>query len=226
AGLVTLAAPSFALPIYAEALESVIVRPCDDRQAWQALVDDARHPAILIGPGLGLGPLPAEEVLVALASKHPTVLDADALTDFAETPDVFFKHLHAACVLTPHEGEFARLFGTVGGDKTTRARAAAKRAGCVVLLKGAETIIAAPDGQAIINHNAAAWLATAGSGDVLSGIILGLVAQKMDVFRAAAAAAWMHGRIGTVHGAGLIAEDIVAGIPLILQEILEISVNK
>jgi hydroxyethylthiazole kinase-like uncharacterized protein yjeF len=222
AGLVMLAVPSLVFSLYAEALESVIVRPCDTMPAWQALLDDARHPALLIGPGLGLGSLPAEEVLAALAVKRPTVLDADALTNFADKPDFLFQNLHADCVLTPHEGEFARLFGIVEGDKLTRARMAAQRAGCIVLLKGAETIIAAPDGHAVINRNAPPWLATAGSGDVLSGMILGLVAQKMPVFWAAAAAAWAHGRIGELHGVGLIAEDIVAGIPQVLAEIFGI----
>ncbi len=218
AGLVTLAAPSPALAIYARALESVIVRPCDTAQEWQALIDDARLPALLIGPGLGLGALQKAEVLRALAAKRPIVLDADALSNFADTPDALFEQTHKMCVLTPHEGEFARLFRQTEEDKPTRAFAAAKRAGCVVLLKGAETVIASGDGI-VVNHNAPPWLATAGSGDVLAGLILGLVAQKMPVFWAAAAAAWMHGRIAALHGPGLIAEDIVEGIPAVLTEI-------
>ena len=222
AGLVTLAAPSSALPIYAEALESVSVRPCDTMQDWQALIDDARRPALLIGPGLGLGPSSREEVLAALAAKRPTVVDADGLTSFADKPEALFEKLHADCVLTPHEGEFARLFGKSEGDKVARALAAAKRAGCVVLLKGAETVIASADGRAVINRNAPPWLATAGAGDVLAGMILGLVAQKMPVFWATAAAAWMHGKIAALHGPGLIAEDIIAGIPFILRELLEV----
>jgi NAD(P)H-hydrate repair Nnr-like enzyme with NAD(P)H-hydrate dehydratase domain len=125
--------------------------------------------------------------------------------------------------LTPHEGEFVRLFGTEGSDRLSRARAAAARAGCAVLLKGAETIIGDSSGRAVINHNAPPWLATGGSGDVLAGMVLGLVAQKMPVFEAACAAAWTHGRIAALHGPGLIAEDIVAGIPAILQEILAFS---
>ena len=219
AGLVTLAAPSHALPIYAEALESVIVCSCDNAVEWQALLDDARQPAVLIGPGLGLGN--REDVLAALSVKRSVVLDADALTSFAQEPALLFKHLHEACVLTPHEGEFARLFGEGCGDRETRACEAASRAGCVVVLKGAETLIAAPDKEPILNRNAPPWLATAGSGDVLAGMILGLLAQKMPVFLAAAAAVWAHGRSAARHGVGLIAEDIVAGIPSVLQEILD-----
>jgi len=223
AGLVTLAAPAAVLPIYAESLESVIVRPCDGVTEWQALINDPRLPVLLIGPGLGLGAAQAEEVRTALAAQRPGVIDADALTVFAADPDLLFQSLHAGCVLTPHEGEFARLFGTVEGDKAVRALAAAKRAGCVVLLKGAETVIASPDGRAIINRNAPPWLATAGAGDVLAGMILGLLAQHMPPFDAACAAAWAHGQIASRHGPGLIAEDIVARIPPVLQEITAIS---
>jgi NAD(P)H-hydrate epimerase len=106
AGLVTVAAPAQAVPIYAQALESVIVRCCDTATEWQNLLNDARHPAVLIGPGLGLSPARAEEVLAALATRHPTVLDADALTNFVDRPELFFENLHEECVLTPHEGEF------------------------------------------------------------------------------------------------------------------------
>lgn len=219
-GLVTLAAPSKALPIYAESLESVIVRPCDTLKEWQALVANDRHPALLIGPGLGLGDAQRDEVLAALAAKRPMVLDADGLTAFAECPEHLFNALHPACVLTPHEGEFERLFGSSKDDKVLRARSGAKRAGCVVLLKGAETVIASPACQTVVNRNAPPWLATAGAGDVLAGMILGLLAQKMPVFEAAAASAWVHGRVAERHGPGLIAEDIVAGIPGVLGEIL------
>jgi|GEM_PF-192859 hydroxyethylthiazole kinase-like uncharacterized protein yjeF len=218
-GLVTLAAPTVALPIYAEALESVIVRPCDSVKDWQTLVDDARRPALLIGPGLGLGDAQADEVLAALQAKRPIVIDADALTNFVDKSDILFAQLHADCVLTPHEGEFSRLFGEIEGDKAARAIAAAKRAGCTVLLKGAETVIASEDGDLVINRNAPPWLATGGAGDVLAGMILGLVTQKMPIFWAAAAAAWLHGRIAEYHGVGLIAEDIVDGIAEVLREI-------
>ncbi|MDR3448263.1 MAG: NAD(P)H-hydrate dehydratase [Alphaproteobacteria bacterium] len=220
AGLVTVAAPESALPIYAEALESVIVRPCNELAEWESLIADAKQPALLIGPGLGQGEGQKEEILATLAAQRPCVLDADALTAFADDPKILFKNLHAQCVLTPHEGEFAKLFGKNTGDKIERACAASSRAGCVVLLKGAETIIAALDGNAVVNRNAPPWLATAGSGDVLAGMIVGLLAQKMAPFEAACASAWVHGRAAALHGPGLIAEDIVAGIPAVLQELL------
>ncbi|MDD3371497.1 MAG: NAD(P)H-hydrate dehydratase, partial [Alphaproteobacteria bacterium] len=161
-----------------------------------------------------------EEVLAVLAAQRPSVLDADALTAFADEPDALFGALHAQCVLTPHEGEFARLFGVGEGDKVFRAVSAAKRAGCVVLLKGAETVIASPSGDVLVNRNAPPWLATAGAGDVLAGMILGLAAQKMPVFSAAAAAAWVHGQSAAAHGPGLIAEDIVSGLPSVLSQLL------
>ncbi|MFA4994031.1 MAG: NAD(P)H-hydrate dehydratase [Bdellovibrionales bacterium] len=220
AGLVMLAAPQSALSIYAEALESVIVRPSDTLQDWQMLIDNEHAPALLIGQGLGIGDMQKVEVLLALAAKRPTVVDAEGLTNFGDKPEVLLKELHANCVLTPHEGEFARLFGDSKDEKSSRACDAAKRAGCVVLLKGAETVIASPEGNVVVNLNAPPWLATAGAGDVLSGMILGLIAQKMPVFQAACAAAWMHGKIASAHGAGLIAEDIVEGIPTVLKEIL------
>ena len=221
AGLVTIAAPQSALPIYAKALESVIVRPSDTLQDWQTLIDNERHPALLVGPGLGIGDAQKTEVLAALAAKRPTVVDADGLTNFAAQPDALFKALHPECVLTPHEGEFAKLFGESKNDKISRATDAAERAGCILLLKGAETVIASPDGNVVVNRNAPPWLATAGAGDVLAGMILGLIAQKMPVFQAACAAAWIHGKIAATYGPGLIAEDIVEGIPAVLTEILK-----
>lgn len=241
AGVVTLAAPESALRIYAKSLESVIVHPADTVQAWQALLCDPKKNAILIGPGLGIGALQKELVLAALEPRKPCVLDADGLSNFAGKLDELLPKLHGACVLTPHEGEFARLFGSVIGgersdslplegrgtpwspalnDKLTRTRAAAKLAGCTVLLKGADTIIAAPDGHAIINNNAPPWLATAGAGDVLAGLILGLMAQNMPVFEAAAAGAWVHGSIATAFGGpGMIAEDLISGIPASLKSL-------
>lgn len=229
AGLVTLAAPTTALPIYARALESVIVRPADDNEAWARLVADPRAPALLIGPGLGRAPAQADEVLTALAARRPTTLDADALLSRdAQASDAtsyrarFFAALHPACVLTPHEGEFARLFPDVtSGDKETRTRAAAVRAGCVVLLKGADTVIAAPDGTTVVNRAAPPWLATGGSGDVLAGMITGLLAQSMPPFAAACAAVWCHARAADLFGPGLIAEDIVETLPRVLKELNE-----
>ncbi len=220
AGLVTLAAPKESWEVYAKALESVIVQPVEELAVCQALIDDEKRNAILIGPGLGLEPEKRELVLAVLASRKPCVLDADALTLFAEEPEILFKALHEDCVLTPHEGEFSRLFGSridSETDKISRAQEAAKMAGCVVLLKGAETVIASPKGFAVVNLNAPPWLATGGAGDVLAGMILGLIAAGMPAFAAACAAAHFHGAIATAHGPGLIAEDLVDGISSVLK---------
>lgn len=222
AGMVILATPKQAMPLYAETLESVIVREASDVGEWQQLLAEPKQNVVLIGPGLTLGASQTEFVLAALNSKKPIVLDAGALTNFSNNPDLLFSNLHAHCVLTPHEGEFRQLFGSRIDskiDKTQRVMQASKITGCTVLLKGAETVIAVPDGHYVINNNAPPWLATAGAGDVLAGLILGLLAQKMPSFKATAAAAWLHGDIATTFGRGLIAEDLVDGIPSALRRL-------
>jgi NAD(P)H-hydrate epimerase len=226
AGLVTLAAPEAAWPVYAAALTSVIVRPVADAAGFAALLADPRRNAVLIGPGAGTEPATRQDVLAALAAERATVLDADALTIFADAPDTLFAAIRAPTVLTPHEGEFARLFGPAAGrDKLARARGAAARSGAVVLLKGADTVIAAPDGRAAINANAPPELATGGSGDVLAGMILGLLAQGLDPFCAAAASAWLHGEAARAFGPGLVADDLLDTLPRVLRRLRAAAVS-
>ncbi len=216
AGMATLASPSSALPIYAAALESVIVKPVDDLKGWRILLDDPKKTAVLIGPGAGVGSATKETVLAALASNKPCVLDADALSSFADDRNALFTAMHEKCVITPHEGEFSRLFGDSlppYGDKLSKTKAAAAMARCVVLLKGADTTIASPDGYAVVNSNAPPWLATAGSGDVLAGIVAGLISCGMPALAAASAGAWLHGEAANSFGMGMIAEDLISNIP-------------
>jgi NAD(P)H-hydrate epimerase len=212
AGLTTIAVPEAALAIYATALTSIMVAPLARPADFDALLADKRYSGLLIGPGAGTGADTRERVLAMLRSGRPTVLDADALTAFKGAPPSLFQAIQGPCVLTPHDGEFARLFDT-HGDKLARTRAAARSSGAVVVLKGSDTVIAAPDGRAIVNANAPPTLATAGAGDVLGGIVLGLLAQSMDAFLAAAAAVWIHGAAAAAFGPGLLAEDLPDLLP-------------
>jgi hydroxyethylthiazole kinase-like uncharacterized protein yjeF len=212
AGLTTIAVPEIALPTYAAALTSIMVQPLKAPGDFDSLLADRRVSAMLIGPGAGTGEQTRARVLSMLATGRPTVLDADALTAFKDDVASLDRAIVGPCVLTPHDGEFRRLFDP-SGDKLTRTRAAARRSGAVIVLKGSDTVIAAPDGRAIINANAPPTLATAGSGDVLGGILLGLLAQGMQPLLAAAASVWLHGAAASAFGPGLLAEDLPDLLP-------------
>jgi ADP-dependent NAD(P)H-hydrate dehydratase / NAD(P)H-hydrate epimerase len=220
AGLVTLAAPLKAFMIYATALTSVMVKPCDGLIGFTELLADVRRNVVVVGPGANVGEVTRQYVLTSLNANRSLVLDADSLTSFADDPqrlfDAIFAHTSGSCVLTPHEGEFAQLFN-IKGDRLSRARAAATLCGAIIVLKGPETIIAAPDGRLIINKNAPPYLATGGSGDVLTGFIAGLLAQGFDAFYAAAAGVWLQGEVANHLGLGLIAEDLPDALPHILK---------
>jgi NAD(P)H-hydrate epimerase len=212
AGLTTVAVSAEALPVYAAALESVMVKSISATHNFEQLISDPRVTAFLIGPGAGISESTRNRVLQLLSFGKPTVLDADALTVFSEDPSLLFGAIKGPCVLTPHEGEFGRIFDFVG-SREVRAAAASKQSNAVVVLKGPSTVIAAPNNSVIINENAPPTLATAGSGDVLAGMILGLLAQSMDAMLASAAAAWMHGQAAQNFGPGLIAEDLPDCLP-------------
>ncbi len=220
AGLTTIAVPPIAFPIYASALTSIMVHSLALPEDLHVLLEDNRFAAFLIGPGAGTGAETRTRVIAMLKTGRPTVLDADALTAFADDPNALFEAINGPCVLTPHDGEFRRLFDP-SGDKLTRARMAASCSGAVIILKGSDTVIAAPDGRAVINSNGPPSLATAGSGDVLSGIVLGLLAQGMDPFLAACAAVWLHGDAANEFGIGLIAEDLTESLPIVLRRLNE-----
>ena len=214
-GLVTLASPSAAAAVYRSDRAGMIVRETPDLEDFRDLIADSRVTATLLGPGNGVGPATAERVFAALATGRPCVLDADALTSFAGERGKLAAAIAGDCVITPHEGEFSRLFDETG-SKLERARAAALAIGAVVLLKGPDTVVAAPDGRATINANAPATLATAGAGDVLAGIVVALLAQGMPSFEAASAAVWLHGAAAGEIGPGLVAEDLPDLLPTAL----------
>lgn len=217
AGAVTVAAPHDALTVYKVTLESIMVTPFRDTSSLQEIVEGAKTSAALIGPGAGLVTATRERASMVLRTGKPAVIDADAISIFEESADLLFDAVKGAAVLTPHEGEFARLFPDLRGGRVFRARAAAARSGCVVLLKGFDTVVAAPDGRVAINTNAPPDLATAGAGDVLSGIIVALLAQGVPAFEAACAGAWIHAESAAAFGPGLIPEDITAGLPAVLR---------
>lgn len=216
AGLVTIAQPREALrqPGGPDALMRLA---CEGIPDWRAALQDSRRNALLLGPGNGSGQGTRQAVRDALQTQRAVVLDADALTCFADDPETLFGAIAGPCILTPHDGEFGRLFPDLAGrGKLERARGAAAQSHAVVVLKGADTVIAAPDGRAAINANAPPDLATAGAGDVLAGFCAGLLAQGMPAFEAACAAVWLHGAAAAQAGCGLIADDL----PLAVRPVL------
>jgi hydroxyethylthiazole kinase-like uncharacterized protein yjeF len=228
AGLVTLALPPEIAAQLGGQVKAVMQHAGQTAEALGDLLSDDRKNAVVIGPGLGLDDEAFARVMAVLGSAANVVLDADAVTLAARDPAAVFSAIQSGArrntggrgvVLTPHEGEFKRLFPDVTGSKLERARQAAVRSGAVVVLKGGDTVIAAPDRRAAINENAPATLATAGTGDVLSGITGGLLARRMPAFEAAAAAVWCHGAAGEVIGPGLIADDIIAALPSVIGEL-------
>jgi hydroxyethylthiazole kinase-like uncharacterized protein yjeF len=221
AGLVTVLSPPEALAVNAAHLEAVMLAPFDNDQDLADAAEAAE--AAVIGPAAGVNDETLANVLALARTGAALVIDADALTVFREDPEELFSVLDRDDVLTPHPGEFERVFpGLLSGalNKVEAAREASRRAGAVVLVKGADTVIAAPDGRAAVNLNGVPWLATAGSGDSLAGFIGGLLAQGMDSFEAACAGAWIHAEAGAAFGPGLIAEDLPGLAPRVLADLL------
>lgn len=225
-GLVTVAAPEDALAIHAAHLTAIMLLRMDAAADLAEILDDERRNAVVMGPALGVGMRTRALVEAALVRDPAVVLDADALTSFADAPAQLFDLIGKRAVptvLTPHDGEFARLFPDLSrsGSRLERARAAAQQSSAVVVLKGADTVVAAPDGLAAIADNAPPYLATAGSGDVLAGMIGGLLAQGMPDLDAAAAAVWLHGSAAKAVGPGLISEDIPETLPAVFGQFLK-----
>ncbi|GAA6207896.1 bifunctional ADP-dependent NAD(P)H-hydrate dehydratase/NAD(P)H-hydrate epimerase [Cognatishimia sp. WU-CL00825] len=237
AGLVTLGVPPSAQQEAASQLTAIMLKEIETADDLSLALKDSRINALCLGPALGLGrtkPLVVAALEAGLKAR-PTVLDADALTAFADAPGALFALLHKDCVLTPHAGEFARLFPDIAEklaavpdkgpaySKVDATRDAAKRAGCVVLFKGADTVIATPDGRCSVNaalyERSAPWLATAGAGDVLAGFITGLMARGFDPMQAAETAAWLHVECALKFGPGLIAEDLPEQLPAVFRDL-------
>jgi hydroxyethylthiazole kinase-like uncharacterized protein yjeF len=218
AGLVTVLSPPDALAINAAHLEAVMLAGFETDIELETAARDAD--VVVIGPAAGVNPATSANVLALARTGAALVVDADALSVFRHDPDELFSLLDRDDVLTPHPGEFERVFPGLLAASVNRiaaAQAAARKAGAVVLLKGSDTVIAAPSGQCAVNTNGSPWLATAGSGDVLAGLIAGLLAQGMPSFEAACAAVWIHAAAAHSFGPGLIAEDLPGLVPSVLR---------
>jgi len=225
AGMVTVACEEEALPVYAASFQSIMAKPMDDGQ-FMDFMRERKISAILLGPGNRTTDAAKKRVLEVLKNKTMrTVLDADAISAFERDRNLLFNSLHPNCVLTPHEGEFKRLFSLKAhpanvkqddSERVAAAVAAAKASNAIIVLKGNTTVIAAPDGRTVTNSNAPTNLATAGSGDVLAGIIAALFAQNMPCFEATCAGVWLHTEAAKLAGAGLIADDLPGLIPQVL----------
>ena len=224
-GLVTVVADERAAAVHAAHLNAVMIRAGNSVDDLERHLSDTRINSVVVGPAAGVNDETCRKVLACLGSGAAVVLDADALTVFADDQDTLFNAISgrdAPVVLTPHAGEFARLFQQQANDcRTDIAAAAAKQSGAIIVLKGADTIVAEPAGRVSISANAPPWLATAGSGDVLAGAVGGLLAQGMDAFFAASAAVWLHGEAGCVGGPGLIADDLPGNFRAGLTSIFE-----
>ena len=217
AGLVTITGDREALREHAAQVTAIMLREID---VGLSVIDD-RVASIAIGPGAGVSEKLKAMVRRLLARNIPVVIDADAMTSFQDGPQSLFDCLHSQTILTPHEGEFRRLFPDIDlKDRASAAVAASNRSGAVLLLKGPETVIANPYGMVAINRHSSPWLATAGSGDVLTGLVCGLLAQGLAAFEAAAIAAWLHGDIGVKGGPGLTADNMIDQIALVLRDCL------
>ena len=222
AGAVTLASPLGALEVNAGHLDAIMLRALP-REGDLAALAAERGASVVVGPGAGRSDATRERVLQILRAGTACVLDADALTVFEDAPDTLFEACHDRVVMTPHEGEFARLFGRSDADKLTRTREAAARAGACVLLKGPDSVIASPGAVPVISTHAAPWLATAGSGDCLAGLIGALLAQGMGAQDAACAGAWLHGEAGRQGGPDTTADDLPGLIGAALRALADVD---
>lgn len=223
AGMTVIAVPEIAFSVYASQCLSIMIKPYTHARELRTLLNEPRIHAYLIGPGAGVSTTTLAYTLTMLDTHKPVVIDADALGSLDGQPEKLRLAIQGPCVLTPHDGEFKKLFGKTAGEtlasRIESTQHAAKTCNATLLLKGSQTVIASPDGRVLINQNAPATLATAGAGDVLAGIIASLLAQGMPAFEAAAAAAWIHGEAASLFGLGLMAEDLPGLIPRVLNRL-------